>query len=456
MTKIITGNNNYLKINLSVFLFLFIILVLNASQSVKSQETWNLTKCIDYALKNNIDLNIINNEVSKQKIDLVESKAKLLPDLNLGSGFNANFGRNIDGSTNNITYNQTITNNYWINSSFNIFQGFVKQNSIGFNKLLLYASNEEALVLKNKLYASIITAYYIVIYCIEIKNVAQSQVNLSEMQYNRMQKIVDIGKESPISAQDLKSQLASDKLNLTLAENNMNKYLLELKQLVRINANQDFKIDTLNVADIEVNNLENIDSIYNVAVNFLPEIKKQEYLLKASKKGLAVAKGGVSPQIYLSAGIYTNYFDGDKLAYKNQLTNNQNQQINMGIVIPIFNQASVYSSIKRNQIAVCERNYEMEKQKDILYTEIVKAVDELHSAENEYKSSAELLEFSWLTFQNVTKKLEKGLAGTTDYEVAKQRFMNAKVALLKAKLIYVMHKQILEFYKTGNWNHLYK
>ena len=430
------------------------ILILNTSKFAKSQEIWSLTKCINYALENNIDLNIMNNEVSKQKITFLESKAKLLPDLNLGSVINSNFGRNIDGSTNNITYNQTITNNYWINSSVNIFQGLVKQNTIRYNKLLLSATNEEAMVVKNKLYMSVITAYYTAIYCTEIKNVALNQVNLSEMQYNRMQKLVDIGKESPISAQDFKSQWASDKLSLTLAENNMNKYLLELKQLLRINAIQDFKIDTLNIANIEINCLENIDSIYKVAVNVLPEIKRQEYLLSASKKELAVAKGGVLPQIYLSAGIYTNYFDGDKLAYANQLTNNQNQQMNMGIVIPIFNQASVYSNIKRNQIAVSDRKYEIENQKNNLYTEILKAVDELHSAENEYKSSAELLEYSELTFQNITKKIETGLASTTDYEVAKQRFMTAKVALLKAKLLYVMHKQILEFYKTGNWNHL--
>ena len=88
------------------------ILILNTSKFAKSQEIWSLTKCINYALENNIDLNIMNNEVSKQKITFLESKAKLLPDLNLGSVINSNFGRNIDGSTNNITYNQTITNNY--------------------------------------------------------------------------------------------------------------------------------------------------------------------------------------------------------------------------------------------------------------------------------------------------------------------------------------------------------
>ncbi len=51
--------------------------------------------------------------------------------------------------------------------------------------------------------------------------------------------------------------------------------------------------------------------------------------------------------------------------------------------------------------------------------------------------------------------MENGLASTTDYDVAKQRFISAQATLLKAKLIYLMRKQMLEFYRKGNWNHLY-
>jgi outer membrane protein TolC len=66
----------------------------------------------------------------------------------------------------------------------------------------------------------------------------------------------------------------------------------------------------------------------------------------------------------------------------------------------------------------------------------------------------ELYNYSKLTLESATKKLEKGLASPTDYELAKQRFASAKASLLKARLIFMMRKQMLKFYQSGNWNHL--
>ena len=431
-----------------------IILVFVSIFTVNAQNSWSLIQCVDYAVENNIDLNISYHQVDLQETNLLESKANLLPDLNLGSTLNLNFGRNIDGNSNNITYDPTLSNNYWINSSVNIFQGLVKYNTISFNKYLLSARKEESSFIKNKLVFSVLTSYYMVLYTTGLEDVAKSQVELSKMQFERMQKLVDVGRESPITVQDLKSQWAGDKLSLTRAKNNVSKSLLDLKQLLRLDANQVFAIDSLNISAFSVIEKQDVDSLYNRAVNVLPEIKQQEFLFKASEKDLSVAKGGISPRVYVSAGFNTGYYDGDSLNFNSQITTNQNPWVNMGVVIPIFNNAMVYSRIKRKQIAVKDQQLALEKQYDILYTEIWKAIDELQSAENEYYSALELYEFSDLSLKNVTKKLETGLASTTDYQVAKQRYTFAKATLLKAQLIYMMRKQMLEFYKTGDWSHL--
>gem|GEM_PF-5377192 len=284
--------------------------------------------------------------------------------------------------------------------------------------------------------------------------VAKSQVELSESQYKRMEKLVDIGRESPITIQELKSQWATDKFNLTVAENNFNKTLLQLKQLLKLDATQSFEIEDLELDAMFSVTQQNIDTLFNRAVNVLPEIKQQEFLFKASVKELAIAKGGLSPRIYMSAGLYTNYFDGDSTIFSKQMDNNQNQAISMGISIPIFNNASVYSDIKRKRIAVKDRSLLLQKQKDMLYSEIWNALDELQSANNEYQSAIELYDFSELSFKNATTKLEKGLASTTDYQIAKQRLVSAKASLLKTKIVVYMRKQMLEYYKTGNWNHI--
>ncbi len=439
---------------MKIKLFTILLIIVLASFSVTAQETWSLVNCIDYALENNVDLTISFNNAEKQKASVLESKAKLLPTLNMGSGVNYSFGRSIDGNTNTITFDQTMYNNYGIETSVDLFKGFIKQNSIGFNKYLLSANKEEATYIKNKLVFDILASYCTVLYSKGLQDVAQSQLTLSEDQYKRMQKMVDIGRESEITVQELKSQWANDKFSLTVAENNFNTTLLQLKQLLRLDADRAFTIDAFDLNSAFSSPQQNIDSLFNTAVNVLPEIKQQEFLFKASVKDLAVAKGGLLPRIYMYAGFYTNYFDGDPLKYNEQIGNNQSQAVGMGISIPIFNNALVYSNIKRKRITVKDRELTLQKQKDILYAEIWTAVDELQAADKEYQSATELFGFSELSLKNATTKLEKGLASTTDYEVAKQRFMDAQASLLKTKIVYYMRKQMLQFYKTGNWNHI--
>jgi outer membrane protein len=419
-----------------------------------SQETWSLSKCVDYAIENNIRLNQAYNTVTSQEVTYLESKTDVLPNLNLGSNVNLNFGRNIDGNTNAVTYNQTMGNSYWVQSSVTIFQGLVKYNTIAFNRYMLSAQKQNAESERNTLVFRVMTAYYTVLYSDGLTRVAQDQVDLSDLQYNRMQKMVEVGKESPIMLQELKSQWATDKLSLTQAKNNYNSTLLDLKQLLRINAQIDFIMDTVQINPLVVNPSPKIDSVFGEAKAILPEIKQQEYLLKSSEKDLAMAKGSISPRLTLSAGYGTSFFDGDSANYQSQLTNNQNQWVNMSLVIPVFNGASTYSQIKRKQIALLNQQLELEKQKDNLYTAILRAINDVQSAQNEYESSVELYDFSKLNLQNITLKMEKGLAGVTDFQAAKQRFVSAEAGLLKAKLVYMMRNQMLEFYTSGNWDHL--
>jgi outer membrane protein len=425
-----------------------------AGTSLFAQDSWNLQRCVDHALKNNIDLTLKNNQVQTQSITLKESKAALLPDLNMSSSVNMNFGRNIDPKTNAITFNQTMSNGYWIGTSMDIFRGMVKRNRVVFNKYLLLAGKEEALDYRNKLIFRVMTTYYTVLFSAGLVEVAKKQAALSEGQMKRMQKLVEVGRESPLTVQEMRSQWAADKLAVVKAQNALTRTLLEMKQLLRLGAQQTFAVDTGTASLLPPFSLPDVDSVYHAALTQLPEIRQKEYLCQASQKELAMAKGARSPRIYLSAGYGTNYFSGAGMAFSSQIINNQNQYVVMGINIPIFNNGTIRNTIKRKSIDLDNRELELQKQQEILYSEIWNAVSELEAAKNEYLSSKESCKLSELTLRNTSVKLGKGLASTTDYEVAKQKYVSARATMLKTKLIYIMRGQMLQFYMTGRWDHL--
>jgi outer membrane protein len=387
----------------------------------------------------------------------MESTAALLPNLNAGSSAGLYFGRNVDENY-NITYNKTLSNNYWIESSMDIFHGLTNLNSIFYNRYIQLAGKEAYDAAKNKLVLNILTAYYTVNYSDGLQKVAREQVMLSERQMNRAQRLVDLGKESPILVQELKSQWAADKLSLSQANGNYINSLTNLKQLLRVDETQTFTTDSSELNWAVKGITPEVDSVYQEALENLPEIKQQEYLLSAAGKNLAIAKGQISPRIYVGAGLSTNYYWSDGAEeitnFRNQLDNNQGQYVQAGINIPLFNRMAGYGNIKRKQIAVEEQKLAVENIKDALLAQIIRTRQDLESAENEMQSAGEMLVYTETTLKQTEKKLENGLADATDYALARQRHALAQASLLKAKLIYLLQYQMLQYYQNGNWDFL--
>lgn len=436
----------------------FLIIVFGLGFTIaNAQDVWNLTSCINYGVEHNFDLNRKALEIDSDRINILGSVTALLPDLNAGSSASLSFGRNVDENY-NITYDRNLSNSYWIESSIDVFKGLVNVNTIFYNRYLQIANKEAYETAKNKIILDIISAYYSVSYTKGLFEVAKKQVEVSESQIVRSQRMVDLGKESPVLVQELKSQWAADKLNLAQVEGSYINSLTNLKLLIRLTNSSDFKIENIDSERVTIELTPEKDSIFLLALKNLPEIKQQKNLLLAAEKNIAVAKGQLSPRIYFGAGLNTNYYkadgSGDVVNFRDQFNNNQGQYIQAGISIPLFNRMEAYCTIKKKQLAVKEQAMISEHLKEEIETQIIKAVQDFYIAENEMKSANELLTYSEVNLKQTEKKLDNGLADATDYAIVRQRYTLAQASLLKAKLIYLLQYQMLQYYQNGNWDFL--
>ena len=95
-------------------------LTLLASFSM-AQETLSLGQCLQMGIERNLDLKTYEGNVLKGKHDISENRSRLLPQINIGAGFNDNFTPPVsvtDGSAYGKPYNVTKTLQY--NSSASI------------------------------------------------------------------------------------------------------------------------------------------------------------------------------------------------------------------------------------------------------------------------------------------------------------------------------------------------
>ena len=468
-------------------LFSVFITLHSLAQTAIENKVWTLEQCIDYALKNNISVkqSELNTELSQ--INLTQSEANLLPNLNGNFSHNYNFGRTVDRFTNQFATQQVLSQNLYLSSDFNLFSGLQNVNTIKENKFNYLASKYDVDKMKNDISLSIASAYLQILYSIEGLDNAKNQMGITSAQVDRTKKLVEAGAAAKGTLLDIQSQLATEELNVTSAQNNLDISYLSLAQLLNMPSAEGFTIVKPEIAIANEALLTATPSqIYSTAISNLPEIKSADYKVKSAEKAMDVALGGLSPRLTFSASYGTGYSGASKqlastptitgaepngdfiyngttpvpvytpsysnleyetIPWADQYKNNVNKSFGLNLSVPIFNRFQVKSSIDKARIQKLNADYTVESTKLQIQKNIQQAYADANAALKKYASTQKALEAMQESYKYTEQKFNVGMVNTTDYNTAKNKLTTTQSQLLQAKYEVVFKKKVLDFYQ---------
>ncbi len=111
-----------------------------AGFSTFAQDTWSLQQCVDYAIKNNIQIKQTQLNTELSKTNLTQSEASVLPNLNANASNYYNYGKTIDQFTNSFATEKVRSDRYSLQANVTLFNGLQAYNTIKQNQLNLSAS----------------------------------------------------------------------------------------------------------------------------------------------------------------------------------------------------------------------------------------------------------------------------------------------------------------------------
>ena len=265
--------------------------------NLEAQDRWSLDDCISYALQHNLELNDYNYNLASNKETYRQSIRNVLPNINAYSDYNIRFGRSVDPNDNSIVNSDFFSNNYSINSSIDLFQGFQKINEIKAARFMYKATKEETLQQKYLLAFRIMRAFYDIQFFQGLLAISYEQQGVSQRNFDLVKKQIDLGLKAGADLYEAESLLLTDKLNVTQSANSLAAAKLRLIQEMNLVDVADIFIDTqLPIKNELTQNVElRTDSVYNEARSFIPIIKAQMLREKAAKKQIAVARGSLYP-----------------------------------------------------------------------------------------------------------------------------------------------------------------
>jgi outer membrane protein len=457
--------------------YLLLLLIIGSNSSF-AQQQWSLQQCIEHAMKNNLQIRIavLNNELNEA--NLKQSKANALPNLNFGANNTYNFGQTIDRFTNQFANTRVQSINFGLQTQWNIFNGLQNYHTIKQNQLNILTGKYDIDRAKNDVSLNVANAFLQVALARELINITQNQVNTSNVQLQRIKKLVDAGALPKFNQYESESQLASEELNVVNARNQFNLATLNLALLLNVNPDE-FSIaipELPNPADLPLNFTSN--QVYNAALSNQPVVKGAENRVLSAERGIKIAKGAMMPNLSFSGSLGTGYsglarqiagYDStvatigftaigdqvyslfvnpvlEKTPYGTQFNDNFNRSLGLTISVPIFNNLQTHTAVTRAKINLESARLQLLQTKLDLQRAVLQAYTDANGALNKFNATEKSVIALRESFKYAEQRYNVGAANAVDYNTQKNNVTNAEAQLLQAKYEYIFKAKVLDFY----------
>ncbi|MBI1343013.1 MAG: TolC family protein [Terrimonas sp.] len=470
-----------MKRNLILFVSFFVF------GAVQAQEKWDLRKCVEYALNNNISIRQSDIQAQIQSLTYKESKFSQIPSLNFGTSAGVNTGRSIDRTTNQFTTESIFYNGFSLQSNVDIFNWFSKKNGIAGNRLQAEAAVASVQKLKDDISLNVAATYLQALLAKEQVNLSRLQIEQTLSQIDNTEKLVNAGSLPELNLAELQSQLAQDSLTLVTAIGTEVKSLLLLKATLNIDAGTAFDITTPPVEKIPVDPIAELqpEAVYQLALVNLPQQRVNTLKLQSARKFAEAAKGNLYPSISMGGSIQTNYsnlrnqyrvtgvnfikndtiglvqgsntpviapnyqvaYDFFSKQYGRQISDNLSNNVSINLSVPIFNGRSARTNLEKQRLNV--KNLALQQELDNrnlkqdiynAYTDAITALQKFNAADKAVAAAEKALNYS-------RKRYEVGLLNSIDLITNQNNLFRANINKLSARFEYVFKMKVLEFYK---------
>ncbi len=407
---------------------------------------WNLQACLDYAKKNNVQLNNLRLTIQSTQQDLLQSKAAKYPNLSGSLSQTYTHSKNANPVVGGFQTQSSVAGSYGLSSSWIIYNGGYLNNDVKQKQLSIQSANLSLEAAENDItlqitqaYLNILLAKENIVYLEDLLKTSQAQVEQGQQQF-------DAGSIAKIALIELQAQSATDKYNLISAQNLHRQNMLTLKQLLQLPSAVPFEIvepDTLMANAL----LPSLEEVQRTALETRPEIKNAQLSVQIAQYDLLKARSGYLPVATIGAGLSSGYSNNESEDYLKQLDNNFYQRIGLTLSIPIFNNRITKTSVEKSKIAIEQANLNLQGAKTTLSYEVEQAYINVLNAQGQYDAAVEQLRSSQESYRIANEQLKAGVANTVELLQQKNLYVQALQAYIQAKYTAALNIKIYDFYR---------
>jgi outer membrane protein len=465
-----------------------------------AQDKWDLRRCVEYAMANNISVKQADIDSRTSKLTYEQSKWAQFGAANGSTSVGLNFGRSIDPTNNIYVDQQGLSQQYSLQANITLFNWFALRRARESNRYSYDAQLVNIDKVKNDVTLNVAAGYLTALLAKEQVEVAVVKLALTRQQLNNTKALVNAGSVPELNEAELEVQFATDTAAVITAQETYDIDNLQLKAILNLDAAAPFDLDTPPVETIPTEPISSLqpDVVYSIAIGTFPQQKMNDLRISAAQKNVDYSRGRLYPTLTAYGALGSNFFNdlrevntqflgyvqtgtptlGYQYAhnninggqdtvftpinqrvykgqpfykawtgYGNQLSNNFGQQVGLSLNVPIFNGNIARTNYKKAQLNV--ESAKLTKDNDLLTLKqgIYQAYYNAVASLEKYEANRKAVAVAEKSFDLATKRYNIGLLNTIDYLINQNSLFTARINELTSHYDFVFRMKVLEYYK---------
>ena len=423
---------------------------------LEKPQVWTLQRCLEHALEHNLQLQQAQLGLVRGALAETSAKGAFLPSLNASSSYGVNIGQRIDPFTNQFATDAVASSNYGMNSGLTLFNGFQNHLNLRRARLGLELAQANVDIAQNNLALNLASGYLNVLFQKEFLTISELNVEATDRQVDRIQKLVNAGAAAESDLFDVLAQQAADQSAVVGAQNGVTLAKLAMAQLLQLSGDEADQLDVAPPPDdlLETTMLPlSADAAVAYALSAFPDMKAAELQVTDATLGLDLAKAQRMPRLTGSYNVGSGYSELqidpttlETFPFQKQFITNLNQSIFFSLSLPIFNGFGIETNIDRSEVDVLSAQLAKEQAAQALTQTVEQAWADARAAQRTFEANDRALEAASLAMTNAEARFEAGAISALEYADARTRLDNARINALRTQYDFVFKTRILDFY----------
>lgn len=414
----------------SFYFILFITIAFNFNEAF-AQKVISFDEAIKIALNSNTNIVKSTNSIASFESGVKSAYGNLLPNLNINGGFNwqrvsDNGGKTqIDyfGNPQTLGPSQVDSRNWSVSGGGNVtlFNGLANIASINQSKANLESAKLNLEKLKQDVVLQTITYYTQIISFQKLLHFQEENLKYNEGLLDQIKQKYDLKMVTISDVYSQQAQTANSRVSYLQAKDNLETSKITLLNYLAMDVSQNYQFDsvaTVTGDSVIINN--DIQSLYDYALNNRKDYQSMLYQLESSNNQLTIARSGMFPTLSANYGVSTSAIQ------PSDLFNRRVYSLGLSLNIPIFSNWNTENAIQYARVQLKNNNEDLKSLELNIKSQVATTNLKLQTSKQQQNASDIALTASRESWMIATEKYKLGAATYLDLQLAYNNYLQAQ------------------------------